>query len=279
LTISEQQSTWKRIRTHHKDNNGIIQLKSSNNLPILLVHIPNAHIGSANASQRTIRARSKVIQQITLTSSSPSNSTPAQKQQHNAAQINAVCQRLYIHVTHKLSVHDMLSLDKLTYLPYNLIRTIRSFLNHHNLPIFPSEYTMRKQTKQLACFYDIGTFTIDDTIISFCRISDISSLLNTTISSLFTNQQLMHYPNMPYNQIQIQTQTDKGADITKLSVQILNQAVINSVKHVLPVACYEGTRSFHALCFLYDHFVYTCAQSDFLLLCVEGWRGRGMRVR
>jgi hypothetical protein len=159
----------------------------------------------------------------------------------------------------------MLNFDKLTYLPYNLIRTIRSFLTHHDLSIFPSEYTMRKQTKQLQHQYEIGTFRIDDAIIPFCRIADLASLLNITISSLFNTKRLMHYPNMPHNQIQIQTQTDKGADSTKLCIQILNQANINSVKHIIPVACYEGKTTL---------FIYVFILLVVCVLCVLGARER-----
>jgi hypothetical protein len=243
LTLSEQQLTWKRLKTHHKDNNGMIQLTSSNNLPVSFLPIPNARTGSADASQRTVRARSQILRQINLTSSSPFTATPAQQQHHTTTQIKSIYRQLHVNITHKLSTQDMLAFDKLTYLPYNLLRTIRSFLHHHNVNVFPSEYVMRKQASQLAHQYELGTFNMGDNVVPFCRIINISSLLNIIIASLFNNRQLMYYPNMPTNQIQIQTQADKGANSTKLCIQIINQSNINSVKHVLPVACYEGTNS------------------------------------
>jgi hypothetical protein len=172
-----------------------------------------------------------VLQQLNISSSSPSTASPSQQKQHTAAQMDAMCKRLHLHVMHKLSVHDMLNFDKLAYLPYNLIRTIRSFLNHHDLPILPSEHVMRKQTKQLVHHYEIGTFSIDDATIPFCRISDITSLLNITISSLLNNKQLVHYPNMPSNQIQIQTQTDKGADIS--TILLLVPLVLNANQYAI----------------------------------------------
>jgi hypothetical protein len=259
LSASEQQHTWKRLKTHHMDTSTrTVTLQSSNHLPVNLLHIPNARIGSSHASARTRRARASLIQHINNVSASPPASTPQQQQHNYNIQLDALYKKLDILVSHKLSIYDMLQFDKLTYLPYNLVRTIRSFLNNHDRSIFPSEYAMRKQAKQLALTYEVGTFTmLDGIIVHFCRISDISSLLNTTIYSLFHNRQLMHYPNMPHNQIQIQTQTDKGADITKLSVQILNQSIINSVKHVLPLACYEGK---HVLIIF---FVWFCC----VLLC------------
>jgi hypothetical protein len=239
LSIAEQKSVWKRLKTFHTDNNNVVQLTSNNNKPISLLHIPNARVGSNDASRRTLHNRVRALQQINTISSTPSPCPSPSI--HVNAQIHALNKRLNINISHTLSHDDMLNFDKLTYLPYNTIRTIRSFLSQHNIHILPSEPSMRQHAKQYQYEYDIGNITIDNTNISFCRIHDISTLLNTQISYLYNNQQLIHYPNMPNNQIQIQTQTDKGADSTKLSIQIINQHDINSVKHVLPVACYEGT--------------------------------------
>jgi hypothetical protein len=243
LTVLEQHTTLKRLKTHHQDNKGVITLKSLNNHTVSLVQVPTARVGSANASIRTLQHRSHILNQVNNISSAPSNASPSEQQQHTSAQLKAVCKQSHVTIIQKLTIHDMLHFDQITHLPYNLVRTIRSFFQHHNLNILPSEHIVRQHTKHLQYQYEIGTYHKDDAVVPFCRISDLAFLLNTTITSLYNEKQLMQYPNMPHRQVQILTQTDKGGESTKLSIQIVNQLNINSVKHVLPVACYEGKYS------------------------------------
>jgi hypothetical protein len=242
LSALEQQSTWKRLKTHHMDNKtNTITLKQRNNHAVSLMHISTPRVGTAHASARTRRRRSRDMLVMNDIIASPTKSSISQHQSDTQLQMADICKRWGIVDTRKLTVDEMLQFDKLTGLPNNLIRTIRSFFNMHGLPILPSEYRMRKVGKGLAYPYEVGTFNIGNDAVPFCRVTDVASVLDATIETLYNNNQLMRYPNMPTNQVQIQTQTDKGAASTKLCIQILNQQDINSVKHALPIACYEGT--------------------------------------
>jgi hypothetical protein len=141
-------------------------------------------------------------------------------------------------------VDQMVELEKLTFIPYNEMRLIRSFLNFHHLPILPSEQQVRKRVAEMIHEFEVGctVMVIDEKEenIIYARISNVNTVINNHLQQLSNTNQLLHYHNMPSNTIFIQTQTDKGGDATKLCIQSLNRNDVNSVNHLIPIACYEG---------------------------------------
>ena len=148
-------------------------------------------------------------------------------------------------ILHKLSVDDMIQLEKLTLIPYNTMRLVRSFLNAHHLPILPSEQQVRKRVAEMIQECEVGStvMVIDDKEenIIYARTSNVANVIRNHLQQLSSTHQLVQYNNMPSNTFFIQTQSDKGGDSTKLCIQALNQVDVNSVHHLIPVACYEGT--------------------------------------
>jgi hypothetical protein len=75
--------------------------------------------------------------------SSPAASSASQHHRNEETQLTSLIKRnsgivtsaakaAGIPVLHKLSVNDMIQLEKLTLIPYNTIRLLRSFLNSHH---------------------------------------------------------------------------------------------------------------------------------------------------
>jgi hypothetical protein len=141
-------------------------------------------------------------------------------------------------------VDDMLQLEKLTFIPYNTMRLIRSFLNAHHLPILPSEQQVRSRVAEMIQECEVGSTVMEidgnEEHILYARASSVTNVINHHLQQLSNTNQLIHYNNMPSNTIFIQTQSDKGGDATKLCIQSLNREDVNSVNHLIPVACYEG---------------------------------------
>ena len=149
-----------------------------------------------------------------------------------------------IQTLHKLSVDDMLQLEKLTFIPYNTMRLIRSFLNAHHLSIRPSEQQVRQRVAEMIQECEVNSICMevdgDEHNIIYARATNVSSVINNHLQQLSSTKQLIHHHNFPSNTIFIQTQADKGGDSTKLCIQSLNRKNVNSVNHLIPVACYEG---------------------------------------
>ena len=188
--------------------------------------------------------------------SSPATSTPQQHAQDEQKQLTSLIKRnpdmvssaaeaAGLPILQKLSVDDMIQLEKLTFIPYNTMRLIRSFLNSHHLPILPSEQQVRKRVAEMIqeCEVRSTVMEIDgnEETILYARASNVNSVITNHLQQLSNTSQLIQYNNMPSNTIFIQTQADKGGDSTKLCIQSLNRNDVNSVHHLIPVACYEGT--------------------------------------
>ena len=141
-------------------------------------------------------------------------------------------------------VNEMIELEKATLLPYSSTRVLRSFFNRHNLPILPSEHQVRKRVAEMIQECEVGSIMMEidgkEENILYARASDINTVITNHLQQLSLSSQLVHHHNLPSNTLFIQTQSDKGGDSTKLSIQSLNRNDINSVSHLIPVACYEG---------------------------------------
>ena len=165
-------------------------------------------------------------------------------------------------------VDEMLQLDKATLFPYSTIRVLRSFFNHHNLPILPSEYQVRKRVAEMIQECEVGSTIMEidgnEESILYARASNFNTVITNHLQQLSSSNQLVHHHNLPSNTLFIQTQSDKGGDSTKLSIQSLNRNDINSVSHLIPVACYEGWTNLHAHAHanksrvLHVRYVFTC---------------------
>ena len=99
----------------------------------------------------------------------------------------------------------------------------------------------------------------EETIL-YARASSINTVITNHLQQLSSSNQLVHYHNLPSNILFIQTQSDKGGDSTKLSIQSLNRNYINSVSHLIPVVCYEGptlhSRKAHVSRSVVSHMIY-----------------------
>ena len=272
-TSEEQQHVLKRLRLHHTNPDGSLSLQSANHTNIKLLPLPTPHVGSQHCSSKTRQRRSKLQEQLLQHLSTPSTVTsPTERATHEQEQLTSLIQRNRDMVTtsakaaglpllHKLTVDDMIQLEKLTFIPYNEMRLIRSFLNHHHLPILPSEHQVRKRVAEMIHECEVGSTIMEidgnEENILYARASNVISVINNHLQQLCDTNQLIQYHNMPSNTIFIQTQTDKGGDATKLCIQSLNRTHVNSVHHLIPIACYEGKCSaFHGmLCYVMLCFV------------------------
>jgi hypothetical protein len=255
-TPEEQQHVLKKLRLHHTNPDGTLTLQSANHTQVKLRPLPTPHVGSHDCSIKTRQRRSKIQEQLLQQLSTPSTVTsPTERTLHQQAQLTSLIKRnketvttcaeaAGIKVLHRLSVDDMLQLEKLTFLPNNTFRLIRSFLNHHKLPILPSESQMRKRMAEMIHELQVGTapLMIDgkEETITYARAKDVTDVVQHHVQLLSDNKLLVQHHNFPPNTLLLQTQSDKGGDSTKLCIQSLNRHDVNSVHHLIPVAMYEG---------------------------------------
>ena len=159
-----------------------------------------------------------------------------------------LCYVYYDIHAHVDPVNEMIQLEKATLLPYSTTRVLRSFFNHHNLPIMPSEHQVRRRVAEMIQECEVGSVMMEidgkEENILYARASNINTVITSHLQQLSSSHQLVHHHNLPSNTLFIQTQSDKGGDSTKLSIQSLNRNDINSASHLIPVACYEG-RTLH----------------------------------
>ncbi len=255
FTPEEQHHVLKRLKTHHITPDGTLTLQSANHTTVTLLPLPTPHVGSSTCSGKTRQRRSRTQEMVLQSLSSPVTSTLQQHTQDEQKQLTSLIQRnpdmvtaaakaAGIPVLHKLSVDDMLQLEKLTFIPYNTMRLIRSFLNSHHMPILPSEQQVRKRVAEMIQECEVGSTVMEidgkEETILYARASDVASVISNHLQQLSNTSQLIQHANMPSNTIFIQTQADKGGDATKLCIQSLNRDDVNSVHHLIPVACYEG---------------------------------------
>ena len=155
-----------------------------------------------------------------------------------------ICYDIYVMIC---LVNEMIELEKATLLPYSTTRVLRSFLNHHNLPVLPSEHQVRKRVAETIHECEVGSVMMEidgkEENILYARAPNINTVVTNHLQQLSSSNQLVHHHNLPSNTLFIQTQSDKGGDSTKLSIQSINRNDINSVSHLIPVACYEGSMS------------------------------------
>ena len=255
FTPEEQHHVLKRLKTHHTNPDGTLTLQSANRSTVKLLPLPTPHVGSSTCCSKTRQRRSATQEMVLQSLSSPATSTPQQHAQDEQKQLTSLIRRnpdivtsaaeaAGIPILHKLSVEDMIQLEKLTFIPYNTMRLIRSFLNSHHLPVLPSEQQVRTRVAEMIHECEVGSTTMvidekEENII-YARATSIKNVISNHLTQLSNTNQLIQHTNMQLNTIFIQTQTDKGGDSTKLCIQSLNRTDVNSVHHLIPVACYEG---------------------------------------
>ena len=152
-------------------------------------------MGSNDCNIKTRQRRSKVQEQLLQHLSTPSTVTsPTEKAKHEQAQLTALIKRnkdtvtacaeaAGVKVLHKLSVDDMLQLEKTTFISNNTTRLLRSFFNYHNLPIFPSESQMRKRMAEMMHELEVGTTDMmiegKEEKITYARAKDVTCCTTT----------------------------------------------------------------------------------------------------
>jgi hypothetical protein len=157
--------------------------------------------------------------------SSPATSTPQQRIQDEQKQLTSIIKRNVdmvssaakaagLPIVHKLTVNDMLQLEKLVHLPNNVVRLLRSYFNVHHIPIFPSEQRMRQQMAETAQELEAVTTPIrvdgEKVDVTHVRVADAGVVVRNHLQQLSDTGQLVKYHNMPADVLFIETQADKG---------------------------------------------------------------------
>ncbi len=234
FTPEEQHHVLKRLKAHHVTPDGTLTLQSANNTTVKLLPLPTPHVGSSTCSSKTRQRRSRTQEMVLQQLSSPATSTPQQHTHDEQKQLTSLVQRnpnmitnaaaaAGIPILRKLSVDDMLQLEKRTLIPYNTMQLIRSFLTAHHLPILPSEQQVRRRVAEMIQECEVGTISMEingnDETITYARATDVTHVITSHLQQLSSTQQLIQNNNMPTNTVFIQTQSDKGVDATKLCIQ------------------------------------------------------------
>lgn len=252
LSVEEQHEfcrILKRVKTHHAGSDGIISVKAANNADVHLAQLPNPRIGSADCSSRTRRPRAQLLEHIHTHVSSPTDArtnTQHEIAQHtlhiirNKEQFEASARAAGIVIQHKFSVQDMLEFEKLTAIPYNLLRSIRSFFNSKQLSVFQSERQIRKAKSKLLYDCEAGTVTVHGKEVAWCRVVNVGAVAESIVRSLHAHNELVCYANMSGCELWICIQCDQGGPGTKLGLQVLNRSDIHSVKNFITLGYYEG---------------------------------------
>jgi hypothetical protein len=146
LSTDEKREFVKRIKTHHMDKKGVIELEADNGLPVTFVHVPRPRKGTTDVCKRTVQHRSQLIETVqklvstpTTPSTATSTSTSTSTSTHLEAQLTSVIKRnkdMYtscaeaagITVLHRFSVDKMIEFYKMLSAPYSLVRNIKSIL-------------------------------------------------------------------------------------------------------------------------------------------------------
>lgn len=85
-------------------------------------------------------------------------------------------------------VNEMIELEKATLLPYSTTRVLRSFFNHHNLSILPSEYQVRKRVAEMIQECEVGSTTMEidgkEENILYARASNINTVITNHLQQL-----------------------------------------------------------------------------------------------
>ena len=117
-------------------------------------------------------------------------------------------------IVHKLTVNDMLQLEKLVHLPNNVVRLLRSYFNEHGIPIFPSEQRMRQQMAEMVQELETVTTPIrvdgEKVDVTHVRVADAGVVVRNHLQQLSDTGQLVKYHNMPADVLFFETQADKG---------------------------------------------------------------------
>lgn len=94
LSTEEQQSVWKRLKTHHANTDGTLSLQSANHTPVKLMPLPTPRIGSRDCTSKTRQRRSQLQERVLQEQSTPGNiKSQTEREQHQEAQLTALIKR------------------------------------------------------------------------------------------------------------------------------------------------------------------------------------------
>ena len=201
--------------------------------------VPKPRIGSGDASARTLRERSRLIEKvITAISVPPVAMGSPEEERHVRAQLvhtvkrsretyEAVVRKVGLDVQVRLGPDEMVELKAITGMPYSAQRVLRTFLQSKGMDVFSSEHKLRAAVKQLEVPCEVGQFTPEDEeqqSQSYARIP--ASQLWTTLGSLararYRRGELVWWPNQPADKLFFLLVGDKGGSSTKLQLVWLN---------------------------------------------------------
>jgi hypothetical protein len=156
-------------------------------------------VGSSSSSRETRRRRSRANETFLHSSSTPSDTIDNKDEQsqltaiirRNTELITSSAVNAGIPILHRVTVEEMLQLEKMTLIPNNTIRMIRSFFNSLRLCIFPSEHEkaiwkikrLKKTEEQLLA-------SLEESWTS--HAGPFIRLLDSTITSLHVKRQRYH---------------------------------------------------------------------------------------
>jgi hypothetical protein len=221
----------KRLKTHHTNPDGTVSLQSRNRSHVKLLPLATPHVGSSTSSKETRRLRSRAHETFLHSISTPPN-TNDNKKEDEKSQLTAIIRRntelitssaldAGIPILHQVTFEEMLQIEKVTLMPNNTIRMLRSFFNSLRLCIFPSEHKMRQYMKGMIPDTETGIIKVrideQDVHVTFVRVNNTASFIQQHVQHLSNTNQLVRYYNMPPNVLFIETQADKGKHNTTIS--------------------------------------------------------------
>jgi len=193
--------------------------------------VPRPRIGSADASDRTLRHRSHLIEQITTAISVPQAAIGSpDEQRHVRAQLvhtvkrsrdtyEAVVRKAGLDVHVRCGPEEMVELKAITGMPYGAQRVLRTFLQSKGIDVFSSEHKLRAAVKQLEVPCEVGQFTPEDEEQQphgYARIpaSQLWSSIRSIAIARFHRNELVWWPNQPTDTLDLLLTGDKGGDST-----------------------------------------------------------------
>ena len=233
-------------------SNGIIYAHNAKGRPQALAIISKPESGSAIASSRTIRERSRKLETITrfsTTSGKPENQDDLIKQQASLIRRNTEtflqsAKQAGLKVITKFKIEDVVSLK--AEMPMEHVRFLkRAFKENFGFDVFGSEKQIREKMSKYELPFESGTYqTVGDNpkTVNFVRITQVDDVMNMVIKELDEAKLLENLPGLPNNELYVLLTGDKGGSSTKVMLQILNTKSGQSVRSAKLIGIYEGEK-------------------------------------
>jgi len=216
-----------------------------------LIELPAAQTGSADASPRTKRARSELIDTVIAAVSAPADSSAEDKSRHLRTQVDHWQARhtaWFQRAARKLTVRDMLSLKATTALPWSMLRTIRSFLHARGMNVFPSELKVREIAWDHDLEYSTGHVDVGDKPrVPYIRVDDLWTVIRTVTLARHRAGALVWWPHQDLETLSLSVHMDKGGHSTKLMLTWQNTSQAQCNRSSLVIALYEAKQNHEAM--------------------------------